>query len=514
MMRIDWFADRARISGSKVAVIEAEKGREWTFDQMNQRAINLAAYLQEKGIQSGDRVALFSSNDVAHFDFLLACTKLGAIFVPMNWRLKDTEVLHVVQNSEPKLLAYSRVHKTRLGLISEELLDVDIDSEDYDAIVDPSKNKTFQPNQSLTEEDIAVLIYTSGTTGLPKGAMISHRAIISNGLNSIPSWNIHADDRGMTTTPMFHTAGLFCFTIPILMAGGQMVVQRFFDADETIEIIRDFKPTKAFFVPTMCYMLAHSDLFNKENLNSLNYIISGGAPLSENVYQLFADHDLPLVNSYGLTEIGPNNFSNTPERQRMKKLSVGKPIMFNNVRLVDDEGNDVPQGEVGNLIISNNAKFSGYWNNTEETAKVLKYDFVFTGDLARMDEEGDYFIVGRSKDMIITGGENVYPSEVEKVLNKFPGVVDSVVFGIPVEQWGESVVAAVITKGLDESIIEELSEYAKLNLAGYKTPKRYYLLDEFPKTPIGKIDKKALLAMAQEIEEGRHDLSRPRQIIM
>ncbi|PNY18681.1 long-chain-fatty-acid--CoA ligase FadD [Streptococcus parauberis] len=512
-MKNDWLAERARLSGSRIAIIEAEKGHRWTFQQMNQRAINLAYYLQSQGIVPGDRVALFSSNDIAHFDLLFACTKIGAIFVPLNWRLRDTEVEQIVGDSDPKIILYSRIHKTRLSLVDERLLDLDIDSEEYNAIVNPDLNQVIV-EQLFPSEDVAVLIYTSGTTGYPKGAMISHKAIITNALTSIPSWHLSDKDRGMTTTPMFHTAGLFCFTIPILVAGGQIVIQRFFYTDETIEIIRDFKPTKAFFVPTMCYMLADSDLFVKENFKSLEMVISGGAPLSEKVYRLFADLDLPLVNSYGLTEIGPNNFSIYPALQKSKPTSVGKPILFNTIRLVDENGQDVADGEIGELIISNEARFSGYWDKPEETAKTLKDGFVYTGDLARIDTDGDYFIVGRSKDMIITGGENVYPSEVETVLNHFPQVMDSAVFGIPAEQWGESVVAAIILKEGSGDIIEELRTFAREHLAGYKTPKRYYVLEEFPKSPVGKIDKKALLAMAKEEEAKHASREKVQQIIM
>ncbi|EGE53278.1 class I adenylate-forming enzyme family protein [Streptococcus parauberis] len=512
-MKNDWLAERARLSGSRIAIIEAEKGHRWTFQQMNQRAINLAYYLQSQGIEPGDRVALFSSNDIAHFDLLFACTKIGAIFIPLNWRLRDTEVEQIVKDSAPKIILYSRIHKTRLTLVDEHLLDLDIDSEAYNALVNPEVKHEIR-EKVFPAEDIAVLIYTSGTTGQPKGAMISHKAIITNALTSIPSWHLSDKDRGMTTTPMFHTAGLFCFTIPILVAGGQIIIQRFFYTDETIEIIRDFKPTKAFFVPTMCYMLADSDLFVKENFKSLEMVISGGAPLSEKVYRLFADLDLPLVNSYGLTEIGPNNFSIHPALQKSKPTSVGKPILFNTVRLVDENGQDVADGEIGELIISNEARFSGYWNKPEETAKTLKDGYVYTGDLARIDADGDYFIVGRSKEMIITGGENVYPSEVETVLNQFPQVMDSAVFGIPAEQWGESVVAAIILKEDSGDILEELKEFAREHLAGYKTPKRYYILAEFPKSPVGKIDKKALLAMAKEEEERHASREKVQQIIM
>jgi len=509
----DWLSERAKLSGSKTAIIEAEKGHQWTFQEMNQRAINLADYLLLRGVKAGDRVALFSSNDIAHFDYLFACTKIGAIFIPLNWRLRDTEIKQIVEDADPKLLAYSRIHKTRLTLIDENLFDLDIDSESYQEIVVSQTSKSI-PIRDFPDEDTAVLIYTSGTTGKPKGAMISHMAIRHNALVSIPSWNISASDRGMTTTPMFHTAGLFCFTIPILMAGGQIIVQRFFYTDETIEIIRDFKPTKAFFVPTMCYMLADSKLFKKENFKSLKFIISGGAPLSENIFQLFADEGLPLVNSYGLTEVGPNNFFITPEIQRIKPTAVGKPILFNTVKLVDENGQEVSDGEVGQLIINSEARFSGYWNNQAETDKAIIDNFVYTGDLAKKDPEGDYFIVGRSKEMIITGGENVYPSEVENVLNKHPEVMDSVVFGLPTAQWGESVVAAIILKEANPQILDSLKPHVQENLAGYKTPKRYYFLNDFPKTPIGKIDRKALEKMAREKEAQHQEEEKALQIIM
>lgn len=362
------------------------------------------------------------------------------------------------------------------------------------------------PGQQPTPLDIdrenpAVIIYTSGSTGTPKGTIISHRALVSNAVYTIPSWNLTASDRTLTVPPMFHTAGLFALVTPILMAGGQIVIQPKFLAEETFELIKTYRPTKIFMVLTMYYDMMLKPSINIAEMTSVDLFISGGASLSPEVYHAFKKLELPLTDSYGLTECGPNNFTIDPVAARQKEGSVGKPNIFSKVRIVDHANQDVMPGEIGELLIGGDHAFSGYWNNHDATVAAFHEGYVRTGDFARMDADGDYYIVGRKKEMIITGGENVYPSEVEKVVNAHPDVLDAIVVGYPNTKWGESVACALILKEPGTFDEEALKAYCKERLAIYKTPKLYIELDEFPRNAVGKINKRELVKMFIEKSE-------------
>lgn len=501
-MYADWIKTRAELSPEKRAVIEPEKqNKEWTYQQMNQRAENLAAYFVGKGIQMGDRVALYTPNDISHLDFLFACTKIGAVYIPLNWRLKPDELSAIIADAGPKLIAYTDDLKARVSRFLDNRLTLVINSIHYDEIVLSVPTKRFT-SVKVDNESPAVLIFTSGTTGKPKGAMITHRAMVSNATNTVLSWGLTKDDSTITLSPMFHTAGLFSFVIPLLMVGGEVIFQTFFEVSETLDLARLFKPTMIFMVPTMYYLLAQSDCFDPKKLSSVKLFVSGGAPISMNVLSLFYEYRLPLINSFGLTEVGPNNFYIRPEDAAVKINSVGKPTLFTKVKIVDESMEEVESNEIGELLIKSESAFGGYWNNPEETKRTFYKGYVRTGDLAKKDENGFYYIVGRKKELIITGGENVMPSEVEDVLNHHPLVKDSVVIGYPNDKWGESVAAAVILNDKQQNFAEVLNEYAISKLAGYKTPKKYIQLNEFPKNSVGKIDKIQLIdIILQEKDE-------------
>lgn len=496
-MTIDWFKGRAQLLPDKNAVIDGKTKQTYTYDEMNQRAEKLAAYLRQQQIVEGDRVALISKNSVAHLDFLFACTKIGAIFVPLNWRLMPEELNGIVEDCQPRFIAYSQEFAENIDQQADKQTVINTESDAYHVIVSSPHRSSFT-STILPEEATAVLIYTSGSTGRPKGAKISHRSLISNALYTIPSWNLTSKDRTITITPMFHTAGLFSLVTPLLMVGGEIYIEENYSTHSTYHLILAYQPTRLFMVPTMYYDLLRNPETDIKQMTSVELFVSGGAPLPTAVFEGYAAVNLPLINSYGLTEVGPNNFLISPEEAQAKPGCVGKPNLLIDVKLVDDNYRTVKPGEIGELLIAGNHAFKGYWNNSLESAEAFHMGYVRTGDYAKQDETGDYYIIGRKKEMIISGGENVYPSEVESVLIKHPLVQDVVVVGYEVEKWGESVAAAVILKEDEPNFEAILHDYCAERLAIYKTPKTYMALEAFPLNPVGKINKIALVKQFEQ----------------
>lgn len=491
---LDWLENRAKITPEGEAVVDAEQNLNWSYYDLNQRARSLANWLLQKGVQKGDRIALLSPNDISYFDFLFACGKIGAIFVPLNWRLSKKEISYILSDCMPKLMG---VHSDAEHLIEGNPIDETkkfyIDKDEYETII---KNFKFREcDISINEEDPIAMIYTGGTTGKPKGVVLSHRAILWNGINTVISWNLTNCDTTVTFLPMFHTGGLNALSIPILMAGGKVVIAKDFTPEKAAFYLNQYLCTIVLFVPTMYHMLVKTEEFKKSGFPSVKMFLSGGAPCPLEIYEKFKTKGLAFKEGYGLTEAGPNNFYISPEDAEKKRGSVGKPMVFNTVKIIDDKGKERKPGEVGELLIKGKHTFSSYWHNDEATSQALREGWLYTGDLAKKDDDGFFYIVGRKKEMIITGGENVYPLEVEQWISSHPEVNEVAVVGFPDEKWGELVTAFVSLHspaGLSE---EELQRYCRLSLGAYKVPKKIIFLDELPKTHVGKIDKKCLRGM-------------------
>ncbi|WNZ88896.1 long-chain-fatty-acid--CoA ligase FadD [Streptococcus iniae] len=487
-MDVDFLKTRARFSSQQVAIRDPLKGKEWTYEDLNQRAVNLAHYLLAYGISKGDRVALFCPNDIAYFDLLFACTKIGAVLVPINWRLKPIEIKKILEDCHPKIVFFASNHKDRLEKLVPDSQMVDVDDMEYDLICETKIEKEL-PFVKVDKYSPAFIMYTSGSTGMPKGVMISHNGMIQNAMNGIVNWNFKMSDRTLVSAPMFHIVTLCGFAIPFILNGSQLIIERYFNPREAIELISDYKITHLFMVPTMYYTLLTHESFYPQALESVKVFISGGAPASDFVQKAFKKMGHTIINSYGLTEVGPNNFRILPEEVADHPKSIGKPIMFVRARIVDKEFQDVKRGDIGELILSGEHVCLGYWENSAETQKAFHGNYFCTGDLARQDQEGFYYIVNRKKELIITGGENVLPSEVEAVLNRHPLIKDSIVVGFDNAEFGESVGAAIQLEADFADYSKELNRYCLEHLAGYKAPKAYLVLEDFPRNAIGKIDK-------------------------
>ncbi|KAB2336333.1 long-chain fatty acid--CoA ligase [Cytobacillus depressus] len=487
---LDWIANRARLLPDSIAVVDGEEGCRFTYKEMNERAENLANYLSSIGIQKGDRIALLSPNHVSYFDLLFACGKIGAIFVPINWRLSQAEIEYILQNCTPKLLVVSKKLE-KLVLNQRKTKVINIDLEKYHNIT--ANNSPERKHKiNISENDPLAIIYTGGTTGKPKGVVLSHEAILWNGINTIISWNLTASDTTLTYLPMFHTGGLNALSIPILMMGGKVVIGRDFESEKAIQLMNQERCTIVLMVPTMYLTIINSECFNNTSFPTMHTFLSGGAPCPLEIYHAFEQKGLSFKEGYGLTEAGPNNFFIEPTMSKLKRGSVGKPCVFNEVKIMTTNGTEADVGEVGELLIRGKHVFTHYWDNPQATAEVYKDGWLYTGDLGKRDEEGFHYIVSRKKEMIITGGENVYPLEVEHCIQRHPAVNEVAVIGLPHEKWGEMVVAVVSLKK-DKYVTDvDLTDFCKQILGKYKIPKHFIFADNIPKTHVGKIDKNKL----------------------
>lgn len=498
---LDWLENRAGLTPEATALVDAEEHTSWTYKELNRRCEKMAAWLHEQGIKKGDRIALLSPNHLSYFELLFACGKIGAIFVPINWRLSFQEIAYILTDCSPKLIGF---HSTFQEILQSSTF---------------KEYKTFQVNQQpqrtgggsaykatdLHHNDPLTIIYTGGTTGRPKGVVLSHQSILTNAINTIISWNLTNEDITLTYMPLFHTGGLNALSIPILLAGGKVVVASDFDPVKAMHYLNHYHCTTVLLVPTMYHMIIETDEFNKSSFSSVKIFLSGGAPCPLEIYDAFKRKGVLFKEGYGLTEAGPNNFYIAPEEAWEKKGSVGKPMLFNHIRLQKEDGSEAGPHEIGEVLIQGKHSFEYYWNNDQATKETLKDGWIYTGDLARKDGDGYFYIVGRKKDIIITGGENVYPLEIEHYLAEHAKLDEVAVLGLPDSKWGEVVTACIVTKQNAKIIDEELKAYCSKKLASYKIPKVFLFLESLPKTHVGKIDKKVLKKIVISAEENRRN---------
>lgn len=501
----DWMERGERYFPEHLAVVDVAKGEagRFTYRQLNARANRLAAHLRAAcGVGRGDRVALLAMNGVEVLDAFFACGKLGAIFVPLNWRAHARECREVCELTTPKVLVFSEEFRATaealLGDGSSISHALHLGGEGLAGsvrFVDVMSAAPAAPvvNEQVHEEDIVCLLFTGGTTGPAKAAQISYRMIAWNTLNTV----VHELARGdvtLTHTPMFHTGGLFVYTLPLLTLGGTVVIMQRWTADEMLELIERERVTLLFCVPTQYQAMLTSPRFATTSLASLRFLTSGGAPLPIPVIHAYrAQHGVVFKQGFGMTEFGPGIFSLAPEEAERRAGSIGKPNYFIEARLVDDAGADVATGEIGELILKGPSVCSGYFGNPEAgAAAVDAAGWFHTGDLARTDEGGFYFIAGRKKDMFISGGENVYPLEIERILYEHPAVAQCAVIGARDEKWGEVGKAFVVLRP-DAAVTEaELLAHCARSLARYKVPKSAVFVSALPMSPAGKILKREL----------------------
>jgi len=503
MHAADLLSKRAHLTPNREALLELATGQRYTYAQLNARANRLANFLQARlGVQKGDRVSILAHNSVAYVDLFYGLAKIGAILAPLNWRLVARELTYIVNDCQPKVLIGG---PDFLGVLNELRPQVNVEhylsvegaplegALSYEAGLAQAPD-TEPPRPPLDDEAPYCILYTSGTTGRPKGALIPHRQILWNAINTVASWGLNESDVSPIFTPLFHAGGLFAFLTPLFYIGGRIVLARTFDVEESLRTIVQERCTVVLGVPTLYQMWQNSPYFAQADFSHVRFFISGGAhcpvPLMEAWRQA---KGVVFRQGYGLTEVGANCFSMTDEESVPKSGSVGKPIFHSQMRLVDPETNlDVPVGQPGELLIAGPHVCAGYWRNPQATASALREGWFHTGDMARMDEDGFFYIVGRYKDMIKSGGENIYAAEVEAIFRQHPAVADAALIGQPDAKWGEVGLMIVLLQPGYTATPEELQAFCQEQLARYKIPKRVVFADTLPYSPYGKVEKAKL----------------------
>lgn len=485
MIKPNWILQRTKLSPENVALIDVHTEESWTYRKLEDEIINWVEFFQSNHYERGDRIVVLSHNRIELFAIMFACGLLGLIYVPINWRLSGRDWEYLIRDADAKLLIYEYAFEEKIEPFSF------IQSVPLETVSAAKGQLTDLPQLTLAEPWL--MIYTGGTTGKPKGVILTHESVNTNALNTIASWSLHEEDKTINYMPLFHTGGINALSIPILMAGGAVVVGRTFDAEKALRATDQYKATISLFVPTMYQAIIQTDYFKRSNFTSMRVFLSGGAPCPPKIYHAFHEKGLSFKEGYGLTEAGPNNFFIRPEVAQKKIGSVGKNMLFNEVKVVKEDGSTCGVNEVGELYLKGQHLFSYYWNLADETKEAFAGEWFKTGDLAKFDEDGDYYIVGRKKDMIITGGENVYPQEVENCLLANGWINEAAVLGVPDEKWGEKVVAFIVLENKETYNEDILRAYCKQYLGDYKVPKQFFVLDTLPKTDVGKIDKKTLL---------------------
>ena len=498
----NWSGRRALLTPDREAIFDNIEKKRYSYLELDKRATKFARVLLDNGITKGDRVAVLSINRIEYVDFFMATAKIGAILVPFNIRLTAQEIISLMKKIKPSVLLYdSQFVSVTYELKKTKLIESYMTIGENSVNGDPNSQQLMQ-NASGSEverpkinfEDPHLILFTGGTTGLPKGAILSHRLIFWNSVNTIMSWGLNSDDIQPLMFPLFHTGGWNVLLLPFYHLGAKSILMGDFNPDETLKIIDTEKCTIVIGVPTMFHMMANLPQFKNANLESVKIFISGGAPCPVSLMERYWARNKLFKMGYGLTEVGPNNFYLPEKDIKQKPTSVGLPVFHCDAKIVNSETNNVvSQGDIGELLLKGPHIFSGYWDEPEETKKTIEADgWVHTGDLANQDEEGFYYIVGRKKEMFISGGENIYPVEIEELIYQHPAIDLAAVIGVPDEKWGE-VGKAILTLKSGKSITaEELREFLKPKFAKYKIPKYFEIRDSLPTSAAGKILKREL----------------------
>ncbi|MBT8060085.1 MAG: long-chain fatty acid--CoA ligase [Gammaproteobacteria bacterium] len=494
----DWLDKRARLTPDRVALIDYATGAETTYAAWDGRANRTARYLAGLGVQEGDRVAVYASNRTEYLDLFWAAPKIGAVLQNLNWRLTVHELTGIVESGAPRVLIYSEDWRAQVDELKPSFSTVEhviamtnpgTGERDFAERDDRSPDPVDPPDLQLDHP--WGIYYTGGTTGLPKGAVVTHGNVTWNSVNTLASWGIHGGHKAALQLPFFHIGGPNIFMVPLVHAGGATILCRGFDPDETFDLVENSGITHYVGVPTMFQMLQEHPRWEEADFSKLELVISGGAPCPLPIMEKFWDRGVDFKMGYGLTEASGNNFWLPPEQVRNKVGSVGYPIFHIDMKTIREDGSDCGDGEEGELLIRGPHVVAGYWRNPEATAETIRDGWLHTGDIAVRDSDGCYSILGRSKEMFISGGENVYPAEIESVLMAHSQVLDAAVVGIPHETWGEVGRAfIVVDEGYDE---EDLRSFLNERLARYKLPRSIVPIDALPLTAIGKIDKKLLV---------------------
>jgi fatty-acyl-CoA synthase len=508
----DWLGRRAKLTPDKIALIDTvgASERKITYAEWHRQAMRTQHFLAEElDVQKGDRVAVLAANSVDYLDVWFALGKQGAILQNLNWRLAVPELERVLLDAEPVALIYSSEFSAQVDALRDRVpsarhwVAFDQASRPQDLLFSrrDAHPDTPLPDLELAWDDPWVLCYTGGTTGLPKGAVLTHGSMAANSINTVMSWGVTPDDVVPLISPLFHTGGLNVFTLPLVHIGGTTVLTRGWNTDQMYDLIERRVITLFFAVPTMFVMLQAHPKWETTDFTHLKYVINGGAPCPLPVFEKWWAKGVPFKTGYGLTEAGPNTFWLPEHDVQRKPGSVGHPLFHVDVQIVDPESEEPCNPEqVGELLIRGPHVCRGYWRNPDATREVITEDrWLRTGDLGEL-RDGLLFLSSRRTDLILRGAENVYPAEIESCLEGHPGVAEVAVVGLPDEEFGQIVAAAVVPAPgvhLDEA---ELAAFVKERLAYFKVPSRWFIrTTTLPRTATGKVVRGEVLKQLGDV---------------
>ncbi|MCP5166437.1 MAG: long-chain fatty acid--CoA ligase [Pseudomonadales bacterium] len=485
---------RAQLNPERLAMIF--EGQETRYAELADRVRRQAGMLRKAGVCVGDRVGYLGFNHPALLETMFAAQALGAIFVPLNFRLTAEELTFIINDAGIHSLVVDDslrkvIEPARENLCCRHFFASESPADGWRHLA--SERDAAEPlGQPVSSDlhDVAIIMYTSGTTGLPKGAMLTHGNIMWNNINAMLAFGGDRDDVVITAAPLFHIGGLNVMTISSFHTGSTLVLMRGFDAGQVLENIQRYRVTHMFGAPAMYLFMSQHPQFADTDLESIKTVICGAAPVPESLIELYGARGVPFCQGYGLTETSPFSAFLTPEWAVSKLGSAGQPPLYSDTRIVDDNNREVAPGERGEICLRGPNIMKGYWNRPDATAEAIdKEGWFHSGDVGYVDEDGFLFICDRLKDMVISGGENVYPAEVESVLYKHESIAEVAVLGLPDEKWGEAVTAVVALHEGESLTLEELRAFAEPFLAKYKLPLRLHLVDALPRNPAGKVLK-------------------------
>ncbi|MFD5648698.1 long-chain fatty acid--CoA ligase [Streptomyces sp. NPDC127039] len=492
-----WPARRARKTPDRIAVVHEDRTR--TYRDLHQRVLRLAHALRALGTERGDRIAYLGPNHPAFLETLFAAGTLGAVFVPLNTRLAAPELAYNLSDSGSTVLVHGPEHaETARAAVAEAgarhriaLAGPDDGGLGYEDLL--SEAATGPLDEPVAPDDPCMIMYTSGTTGRPKGAVLSHANIIWNSVNVLVDTDLRGDEVTLVVAPLFHTAGLNMTCLPTLLKGGRVVLLGAFDAEHVLEVVESRRVTYMFGVPTMYDAMAARPRWRTTDLSSLRTVNCGGAPVPSRTIATYLARGLAFSQGYGMTEASPGVLFLDKEQTSDKAGSAGVPHFFTDTRVVLPDGREAGPGERGEILVHGPNVMTGYWGRAEDTEAAFTDDgWLRTGDVARTDADGCAYIVDRVKDMFVSGGENVYPAEVEDALLTHPDVAECAVIGVPDPVWGEVGRAVVVLSPDARAETDDILGHLKGRLAKYKIPKSLVVTEALPRTASGKIIKPAV----------------------
>ncbi len=507
MYHFDWIRRHAERTPEKLALVDANTGRTFTYTQLNERANRFASFLRDTlGIQRGDRVSILAQNSSDYYEIHFGCGKLGAILNTLNWRLAVPELEFILKDCSPRVLVYEPIFaevveqlqasinlKTRI-VLGGEAGEAGEGGWTYESALAAGSPANVVTSPALTYDDTWAIIYTSGTTGRPKGAQVTYGNFFYNAIGMGQAIDLHSTDVNLNVLPTFHIGGLGLYAGPTFHAGGTVVVMRAFEPAACLRLIQDWEVSVLLLVPSIYLVLAQFPDFDQYDLSSVRSWASGGSALPPALVHQYAEKGIIIQQGFGMTETGPTVFLITKEDAVRKAGSVGKPVLHTDVSIQDRERRMLGPNEVGELCIRGGNVTTGYWNRPEATAEAIVDGWLHSGDAAMYDDEGFYYIVDRWKDMFISGGENVYPAEVENVIYDHPAVAEVAVIGVSHPRWQEVGRAIVVVKAGHSLTEEEVIEFCQGKLARYKIPKSVVFVEALPRTAAGKVLKRELRA--------------------